>query len=348
MDLTHLNDEKTRDGAAGNTSELARLRDLGRAILAAGPRLCDAIQPVEALRLLAERLSGMDMTVRFNIGDGQTWLPSGLAVSPVTAALCAREFLRSAAFIQGAAKAIEQAAARCGGRPVRVLYAGCGPYAFLVLPLLALWPAQQARFTLLDIHAEALAPARALVAALGLDAGVADWVQADAAAYRLDPDALPDVIVSETMSAALKREPQVAITRNLLAQAPGALMVPAEVRVDCVLCERPDKTTVWSETTRLGTVFALNAATVAAWEAAPDGSLPAATIALPAAVARHSTLRLLTEITVFGDIVLARGDCSLNNPRFLPGKPEFQGGQHVRFSYRLGLDPGIDYVAVSA
>jgi hypothetical protein len=68
--------------------------------------------------------------------------------------------------------------------------------------------------TLLDIHAEALAPARALVAALGLDAGVADWVQADAAAYRLDPDALPDVIVSETMSAALKREPQVAITRN--------------------------------------------------------------------------------------------------------------------------------------
>ncbi|MFC0252222.1 hypothetical protein ACFFJK_10000 [Massilia consociata] len=325
------------------STQLGPVRELARAILAAGPDLREAIGPVEELRLLAERLSGMDMTVRLNVGDGQTWLPSGLAVSPVTAALCAREFLRSAAFIQGAAKALEQAAAHCGDRPVRVLYAGCGPFAFLLLPLLALWPAHRAQFTMLDIHEAALAPARALVSALGLEAGVAAWVRADAATLRLDPAALPDVIVSETMSAALKHEPQVAIVRNLLGQAPHALMVPAEVRVGCALCERPDSSAPWREAAILGRVFTLDAAAAAAWDAAPGATLPGSTITLPAVLAPHNTLRLLTDIVVFDDIVLGQGDCSLNTPRFLPGKPGFAGSQRLQFSYRLGADPGIDW-----
>ena len=339
-----MNDESA-DTTAG---EPARLRALARAILAAGPDLRQAILPVHELRLLAERLSGLDMSVQSNIGDGQSWLPSGLAVSPVNAALCANEFLRSAAFIQGAARAMEQAAKRCEKRPVRVLYAGCGPFAFLLLPLLALWPAHRAQFTMLDVHAEALAPARRLVTALGLDAGVAAWLQADAATLRLDPAALPDVIVSETMSAALKREMQVAITRNLLGQAPDALMVPASVRVDCVLSERQDETAPWRDTTRLGQVFALDAAAVARWDAAPDGVLPAATFTLPADIAPRATLRLLTDITTFDGIELTEGDCSLNTPRYLPGKPLFDRGQTVRFSYRLGADPDLDYTVLPA
>lgn len=229
---------------------------------------------------------------------------------------------------------------------MRVLYAGCGPFAYLVLPLLALWPAQQVQVTMLDIHAGALAPARQLVAALGLDAGVAAWVRADAARVRLDARALPDVIVSETMSAALRTEPQVAITRNLLGQAPGALMVPASVRVECVLCEREREDAPWRDTTRLGQVFTLDAAAVASWQAAPDGTLPAATITAPRDAAAQATLRLLTEITVFDDITLTQGDCSLNNPRYLPGKPLLARGRQVRFHYRLGADPGLDYVVL--
>lgn len=339
MDLTNANTTPA-------TSDLDQLRGFARDILAAGPDLREAILPLQDLRLLAERLSAIDLSVQLNIADGETWLPSGQAVSPVTAALCARESLRSAAFIQGAALALEQAAARCGGRPVRVLYAGCGPFAFLLLPLMALWPANRARFTMLDIHADALAPARRLVTALGLDACVADWVQADAAAYRLDPAVLPDVIVSETMSAALKREPQVAIARNLLGQAPEALMVPASVRVDCVLSERPDQSTPWRDTTPLGRVFALDAAAVASWDARESEALPAATFTLPDELAPCTTLRLLTEITAFGNVELTLGDCSLNTPRYLPGKPTFSAGQRVRFHYRLGADPGLDHTVL--
>lgn len=339
--------EQRNDEGAGST-ELARLRAIAHAILAAGPDLRAAVAPVQDLRLLAERLSAMEMSVPGNLGDGASWLPSGLALSPVNAALCAREYLRSAAFIQGASRAMEQAARRCGGRPIRVLYAGCGPFAFLLLPMLALWPPARARFTMLDVHGEALAPARRLVAALGLDAAVTSWVQADATTVRLDPDALPDVIVSETMSAALKREPQVAITRNLLAQAPGALMVPASVRVDCMLSERPDASRAWRDTMRLGQVFVLDAAAASGWDAGVDGTLPAATITLPDQVAPHATLRLFTDITVFDGVHLTQGDCSLNMPRYLPGKPLFAAGQKVRFHYRLDADPGIDYSLLPA
>jgi len=341
MDLT-LNDRRT------DADELARLRELACTIVATGPDLREAILPIQELRLLAERLSAMDMSVQLDIGDGESWLPSGLAVSPVNAALCAHEFLRGAAFIQGAARAMEQAAARCEGRPLRVLYAGCGPYAFLLLPLLALWPAHRAQFTMLDIHPDALAPARRLVEALGLAAGVRSWRQADAATIQLDPDALPDVIVSETMSAALKSEPQVAITRNLLGQAPDALMVPASVRVTCVLSERPDPTSYWRDTAILGQVFALDAAAVAAWDAAPDGMLPAATFTLPDELAPHATLRLYTDITTFDGVELTHGDCSLNTPRYLQGKPLFAGGQRLQFCYRLGADPGLDYTILPA
>lgn len=247
---------------------------------------------------------------------------------------------------QGAARALDQAAARCDTRPLRVLYAGCGPYAFLLLPLLALWPARQAQFTMLDIHADALAPAQRLVTALGLDDRVAAWVQADAATVRLDPDALPDVVVSETMSAALKSEPQVAIARNLLGQAPAALMVPASVRVDCMLAERANDTSPWRDSVRLGQLFALDAAALARWDGAHDSALPAATVTMPGGIAPHATLRLLTEITVFDGILLTQGDCSLNTPRYLPGKPLFGAGQQVRFHYRLGADPGLDYTVL--
>jgi predicted RNA methylase len=337
MELT-----KARDSAA----EQADLKRIAAAILASGPDLHDAFLPTEELRKMAERLSGVDFSGNADSGVGQSNLSNGLAISPMMAAWCARESLRSAAFIQGAGAALEQAARNCAGRPLRVLYAGCGPFALLVLPLMALWPASFARFTLLDIHREALDYARTLVSAVGLDDRVEAWVEADATAYRIDPAAPPDVIISETMTAALAREPQVAIARHLLAQAPGALMVPASVRVDCMLCdhvkEKPNDIAPQRDRIHLGKVFELNAASIALWSEA-DGPLPGGSVTLPPVLEPRYHLRLMTHIDVFNGIVLADYACSLNTPRFLPGKPAFQGGEALEFSYRLGADPGIDF-----
>jgi hypothetical protein len=327
-------------------AEQAQLKQIAQAILASGPELFDAFVHVEALRGLAERLSGADFSACANLGVGQSHLPDGLAVSPLVAGLCAREPLRSAAFIQGTAAAVAQAMRTCTGRPVRVLYAGCGPFALLVLPLLALWPASRARFTLIDVHAEALDLARTLVSALGLDRQVDAWVHTDATTYRIDPQAPPDVIVSETMAAALSREPQVAIARHLLGQAPQALLVPASVRVDCVLCnpakEQPNAIAPQRDRIHIGKVFELDAAGIAQWRGWAGETLPAATLRLPDGLAPRYRARLLTYIDVFNGIVLADYACSLNTPRDLPGKPALRGGESLQFSYRLGGNPGLE------
>lgn len=330
-----------------HANDAAQLRRLARAIVAAGSDVGAMMEPAEALRALLERCSAFDLSVRSNVAEGQSRLADGVAISPMQAALCARQLWRSAAFIQGAAAALAAAARRCEGRPVRVLYAGCGPFALLALPLMALWPAGQAQFTLLDIHAASLASARTLVAHMGLDASVQAWVQADATAYRIDPAAPPDVILSETMSAALAHEPQVAIARHLLAQAPQALMVPAAVRIDACLCD-PRRENGYEAEPRhdrifLGKVFELDAAAVARWAGLPAGPLPAATIALPAVLEPRYQFRLLTRIEVFDGITLGDYASSLNLPRLLPGKPVLRGGDLLQFSYRLGADPGLAY-----
>ena len=238
--------------------------------------------------------------------DGESQLASGLAISPVQAALCAREPLRSAAFMRGLMLAVTQRLRMDG--PVRVLYAGCGPFALLALPVMAL-----------------------------LAGHVSAFVCADAARFRIPAQAMPQVIISETMNTALGKEPQVAILRNLHVQAPAAALLPAAVTVHLGLPRRaPGVACVeW------GGVFALHAQAIMAWQgAAQDGrSLPGARIRLPAGLAQAP--RLLTRIRVHGDVVLGDYDSSLNLPLPLPGNPSLAGGELLDFSYRLGNAPGL-------
>ncbi|MES3025803.1 MAG: hypothetical protein V4857_29850 [Pseudomonadota bacterium] len=334
------------DSPSIGQNERALLRDLARQICDPARAMPELIGQVVALRELLERQQAFDFTPEVHMAESQSWLDCGLAVSPLQAALCAREVLRSIAFIKGAAAAV--AAARpAEQRPVRVLYAGCGPYALLALPLMALLTPQQVSITLLDIHPEALACARDLVERFGFAGHVGAFVCADATRHLLAPAPLPDVIVSETMNVCLGREPQVAITRHLLAQAPHAIMVPAAIRVDACLLDPAREASPAGpcarERVELGTVFELSARHVAAWAALDGATLPAARIGLPAAIAPKLQFRLLTRIEVSDGISLSDYDGSLNLPQSLPGKPVFGGGEQLQFHYRLGANPGLAY-----
>ena len=297
--------------------------------------LASLIGETVRLRQLVERHSRLVMDWQEGLRDGESFLPSGWAISPVQAGLCAREPYRSAAFIQGLALAVRQQPGH--GRPVRVLYAGCGPFALLALPVMAVLGARQVRFAILDVHAETLAYARELIATLDLDGCVDAYICADASAYRIPAGAMPDVIVSETMNTALGKEPQVAILRNLHAQAPSAVLLPAAVTVHLGLDRRaPDEPcTDW------GRVFVLDADALRAWQDEQGDSLPAASIRLPDVL--EQAPRLLTRIRVHGDIVLGDHDCSLNLPLALPGKSALAGGSMLDFHYRLGGQPGLAF-----
>lgn len=313
-------------------AELARI---ARAIADPQRPLASLVADMEGLRRLAERHCGLSMTDPGCMTDGESQLASGRAISPVQAALCAREPLRSAAFMRGLMLAVTQRLRMDG--PVRVLYAGCGPFALLALPVMALLDARQVQFVMLEVHAHTLDYARGLVGKLGYAGHVSAFVCADAARYRIPAHALPQVIISETMNTALGKEPQVAILRNLHVQAPAAALLPAAVTVHLGLPRRaPGVACVeW------GGVFALHAQAIMAWQgAAQDGrSLPGARIRLPAGLAQAP--RLLTRIRVHGDVVLGDYDSSLNLPLPLPGNPSLAGGELLDFSYRLGNAPGL-------
>jgi len=289
-----------------------------------------------------------------DITEGETACGQGLAISPTQAAGCADEFLRTAAFLRGLQGAIEEALDSNSGRPVRVLYAGSGPYATLAVPLMSLFSPDEARFTILDLHAASIESVKSVVSGLGLDQSVESYVLGNACDYIIPGEALPDILLCETMSTALEKEPQVAIIRHLLAQAPKAIMVPESVRVDAFLVdtskepviiipESDDPLAKWQpDRIDMGPVFELNASTIHSWDPLAKERLPAATIHMPQPPDPGYRPFLFTTITTHGEHVLLTHDCNLTGIREIEG---ISAGETVHFHYRLGANPCLAFEA---
>ena len=282
-----------------------------------------------------------------DIASGETRTESGLAISPTMAMMCADDYVRTIQFLRGTHDAIVERRGCVRDRPVRVLYVGCGPYATLAVPLLSVLSADEARFTLLDLHPESIASARRIVAAFGFDESIASFEVMDAASYCVCAEAPPDVILMEIMQACLEAEPQVAISRHLLAQAPAAILVPEEVRVDLRLIDPSVEfdlgygDAVKRERVQVGTAFVLNRESVLSWHEADGERLPGGEVTIPRSFeARHQPM-LFTEIRVHGEHVLGEYASGLTLPRALAVEGAIRPGSRVRFHYELGNAPGL-------
>jgi hypothetical protein len=315
----------------------------------------------DAARALFERCSELAGPLSEGGGqvEGRARLPDGLAVPPPLAAACILDELRTARFLQGLAAAIEVARTRFG-EPVEVLYAGCGPFAPLFLPLAALLPEGSARFMLLDAQPQAIDCVRRLTRACGL----AQWLDtaevADACAWR--PPRPPHVLVTESMLAGLRDEGQVAILRALAPQlAPGGLIVPEELTLEACLVDMALGSGALAAQPRrsLGEVLRLRADDLrrglplderpAPWPTAPGIRRPAAERALPAVrlsvpddagYALH--VLLLTRVRLFGSLELCEGDSGLTCPIVMAALGRVDPGDVLEFRYLLGSAPQLD------
>ncbi len=292
-------------------------------------------------------------------------LPSGEAISPRDAARCVLDYGRTSKFLRGLHAAILEARKRFPDATIEILYAGCGPFAPLAVPLTTRFSPAEIKFTLLDVHKRSLDAARRIFQALGKSAFVRDYIQCDASSYRNDAPHVIHVIIVEAMLAALEREPQVAITMNLAPQlCPGGIFLPERITVDCYLCDLTkefpslasgaegadsrsaggaDKVRV-----KLGRLLELTAgggrnppASGAGDEG--RGTSPALKLLLnvPEDLDGEFDLMLLTAVTVFDSIALDDYESGLTCPRILYDAGKTHGGKVIEFEYQLGDKPGF-------
>ncbi|MES0490298.1 MAG: hypothetical protein ABUK01_09920 [Leptospirales bacterium] len=173
-------------------------------------------------------------------------LKSGKAISSWAAGRCVTEYSRTSKYLRGLHDAIADSIERKGGGPVEVLYAGCGPYATLVLPLMDRFSPEEVKFTLLEINETALESAKRLIDLFSNNNYVSDYVPSDATTYRHSEGKQFNIIVTETMLRAFEVEPQVEITLNLAGQlCHGGIFIPQRVVIDACLADNSREITLY-------------------------------------------------------------------------------------------------------
>ncbi|MDJ0972857.1 MAG: hypothetical protein QNJ98_00180 [Planctomycetota bacterium] len=284
----------------------------------------------------------LDEATRISAADDAkepTHLPTGTALSPVDAGRCLLDLARTRAYLLGLTAAIEDLRTRCGDRPVHVLYAGCGPFATLALPLTTRFAPDTLRFTLLDVHAASIQSVQRLVDQLELAPYVQHMVQADAAAWTAPANPVVDILLVETMQRALTNEPQVAVTRNLLRQlSDDTVLVPARITLRACLANpsaEVDPADPRRDRVELGTLFELSAATARAADA-----FKPTTVTLPRAPAAGEHLVIATAVEVHGNHALGDYDSGITFPHIVTDTPPLEAGIRLAFTYDQNL-PGL-------
>lgn len=311
----------------------------------------------EFTRLCAE-ISGIEPDRSFNSDAGDVLLGAGVAINPNAAAHCVSDYRRSVVFIRGVYAALEAARRQFAPAPLRILYAGCGPYATLLLPLLTRCKPGELTVHLLDIHPGSLQSVTRLISRFGLAGHDIHTVQADACSYR-HPCEL-HLIIAETMQKALEQEPQLAVTANLVPQlCPQGVFVPQAITVELCLARyqrelesikhgvpmsskgsgrHPLATAICLTPGHIGDLIA----SASRDQETGTTRLTLTTVELPQLTDLASyDLVLFTRVQVFGEYALDDFDSEITLPLKCHDMPGLSGGMRLQASYELGLYPRL-------
>ncbi len=325
----------------------------------------DLRSALDAFAALCAEVSDIHPDPGFSAWAGDTLLDTGVAINPHAAAHCVMDYQRSVTYIRGVYAALVELRQRFPGETIEVLYAGCGPYATLLLPLLARFQPGDLSVQMLDIHQRSLDSVHKLLTHMGFGHRAITTLQADACRYQ-HPGKL-HLVIAETMQKSLEQEPQVAVTANLAPQlTPGGIFIPQAIEVSLWLTPSPirqaDDATAKQKLRqpmdpgyRLATVFTLlpsqiaNKLNTAQCDArsCPTVLDPVTVLIPPLASLKQLTPTLITQITVFEDFTLGNYESEITLPMPCHGLPDLTEGDQLRVSYQLGSYPRFDYELVA-
>jgi len=267
-------------------------------------------------------------------GSPDIALPSGLALGASAAAFCLLEGQRTAVFLRGIEHAIRDLQQQFPDERIRILYAGCGPYASLLTPLIVRFSAQEVGWHLLDVNPHSLQSVQRLYRALDLEPWLLPSQLADAATFVM-PTAEPfHLVISETMQRALQNETQLAIMLNLLPQLqPRALFLPQSISIQAAVQRwQPYSTEVVPSPTfqTFGTVYEIGQHSM---QPPQETHLTVPTLSTPGG------LSLTTTVTVYKNEALSGNDTSITLPKDL--HQQLRGNEQLLFRYQWEPHPGF-------
>ena len=301
---------------------------------------------LDAFVMLCSEITSIEPDPSFDAWAEDSLLANGVAINPKAAAHCALDYDRSVVFIRGVYAAISALRPRFSDTPLEILYAGCGPFATLLLPLLGKFLPGEFNLYLLDFHQRSLDSVKLLLNHFGFCAHAVQTIKADACSYKHERKL--HMVIAETMQKSLEQEPQFAVTANLAHQlCDEGIFIPQEIDVTLCLADLEKATRCYP----LATVCTLSPESAfdqmqgaQANSEKINPQLESTIVEIPrmADIARFDAA-LFTHIRVFEQYQLKDYDSQITLPLKCHELLPLAGGERYRVSYQLGGYPKFNF-----
>lgn len=304
-------------------------------------------------KTLLYSLNNKDLNTRE--GRKHIYMNNGLAIGPLWAALCLDDIMRTRQFIRGTHKAITDKLAQTNDT-INVLYAGTGPFATLVLPLIYKYPERRINYTFLEINPISFDWLKSLINASGLASNNINMLLTDASTYIINKENTPDIIISETMQNVLDKEQQVPIFLHLMNQAkPDTVFIPEKISIQLGLKQKGVNATELENKhyKRLRKVLEISKESMKTFIEKPEqwqhGQAfgEEQTIIEKEQQTNSNSLLLLTDIQVYGSEVIEISESGLTLPRnILNLAPSDKRKLTINSRYQISNKPKLEYEIV--
>lgn len=330
------------------TPDIHNLKSVTAALLSPVLDYSGIMEAANSLKKIFSEAIAFDEMETVNLQNIPT--QAGMSIAPRWAVSCIADMMRTRKFILGIRDAITERLKINPGKPVTVLYAGTGPFASLLTPLITIFTPAQLQLVLVEINPVSVRYMKQIIKHFDMVDYVVDVVQADAVTLVISPKEQPDIIVSETMNNALQKEPQVSIVANLLSQCTRKpVLIPQLIKVD--VCLIGDITKYPEDIILLKTLIELDAKMAVHIKNNPR-DIPALsqgiTVTIPELPdAKYNQLVLCTFIHVFGQHSLGLNESGLTIPHILRMTDSFKKYPvQLLFKYHVDSNPGFRVTAV--